>query len=43
MRCSGAGKPAGVHGLKHEIGRDKAALDASDHSPVLVVFELTGK
>jgi len=34
---------AGVHGLKHEIGRDQAALDASDHSPVLVVFELTEK
>ena len=30
----------GVHGLKHEIGTDQAALDASDHSPVLVEFEL---
>ena len=34
---------AGVHGLKHEIGRDQMALDATDHSPVLVEFELTGK
>ena len=30
----------GVHGLRHEIGTDQTALDATDHSPVLVVFEL---
>ena len=28
------------NGLKHEIGTDQTALDASDHSPVLVEFEL---
>ena len=31
---------AGIHGLKHEIGTDQTALDATDHSPVLVEFEL---
>ena len=34
---------AGIHGLKHEICLDQEALDASDHSPVSVDFELTGK
>ena len=34
---------AGIHALKHELGMDQATLDASDHSPVMVEFELTNK
>ena len=34
---------ANIRGLKHEIGTDQMALDATDHSPVLVEFELNGK
>ena len=30
----------GIHALRHEIVTDQAALDVSDHSPVLVEFEL---
>ena len=30
----------GIHALRHEIVTDQAALDASDHSPVVVEFEL---
>ena len=28
----------GIHALRHEIGTDQQALDATDHSPVLVEF-----
>ncbi|MBR0066356.1 MAG: glycoside hydrolase family 99-like domain-containing protein, partial [Kiritimatiellae bacterium] len=30
----------GIHALRHEIITDQTALDVSDHSPVLVAFEL---
>ena len=30
----------GIHALRHEIVTDQTALDASDHSPVIVEFEL---
>lgn len=30
----------GIHALRHEIITDQMALDVSDHSPVLVAFEL---
>ena len=30
----------GIHALKHEIITDQVALDVSDHSPVMVEFEL---
>ena len=30
----------GIHALKHEIITDQTALDVSDHSPVMVEFEL---
>ena len=30
----------GIHALKHEIITDQIALDVSDHSPVMVEFEL---
>ena len=30
----------GIHALRHEIDTDQVALDASDHSPVIVEFEL---
>ena len=32
----------GIHALRHEIVTDQTALDASDHSPVIVEFELGG-
>ena len=32
----------GIHALRHEIVTDQTALDASDHSPVIVEFELVG-
>ena len=31
----------GIHARRHQIGTDQAELDVSDHSPVLVEFELT--
>ena len=32
----------GIHALRHEILTDQIALDSSDHSPVVVEFELVG-